>query len=107
MKADIDTWYVLADGTHADPADVITNDKGVMQHKNGVPVALRENGLPLTSGVATATNAKAAAAGKPAKFPKAPADAAESKQAAPITEKALAPEKGDDQPYKTREAKPE
>lgn len=56
----IDTWYVLVDGTHADPAEVEQGKDGKLRHKNGVEVALRDNGLPLTSGVATKTNAKAA-----------------------------------------------
>lgn len=61
-----DTWYVLADGTHADPSDVSADKDGVLRHKNGVPVALREGGLPLTSGVATKENKKAAKSGSAA-----------------------------------------
>lgn len=64
MKNEPDTWYVLADGTHADPADVSHDKDGVLKHKNGVPVALRESGVPLTSGVATKENKKTAEAGK-------------------------------------------
>ena len=62
-KADTDTWYVLADGTHAHPADVESGEDGVLKSKAGVPVALRENGLPRTSGVAVKSGRKAARAG--------------------------------------------
>lgn len=61
MSQVTDTWYVLVDGTHADPADVSTGEDGIMRHSNGVPVALRDSGVPLTSGVATRSNKKAAA----------------------------------------------
>ncbi len=63
-RPDVDTWYVLADGTKADPADVSAGDDGVLKHSNGVPVALRENGLALTTGDANRENAMAADAGK-------------------------------------------
>ncbi len=63
-KPETDTWFVMADGTHSHPADVDQGDDGVMRHKeSGVHVALRDNGLPLTSGVATKTNRQAAEAG--------------------------------------------
>ncbi len=48
-RPDVDTWYVLADGTKAHPADVSADEAGVLKHSSGVPVALRENGLPLSS----------------------------------------------------------
>ena len=51
MNNETDTWYVLADGTHAHPADVSTDEDGVMKHKNGVAVKMRDSGIPLTSGV--------------------------------------------------------
>ena len=60
---DVDTWYVLVDGTKAHPADVSAGDDGVLKHSNGVPVALRESGLPLTTGDANRENAMAADAG--------------------------------------------
>jgi hypothetical protein len=63
-RPDVDTWYVLADGTKAHPADVSADEAGVLKHSNGVPVALRENGLPLTTGDANRENAMAADAGK-------------------------------------------
>lgn len=68
MKPNTDTWYVLVDGTHADPAEVSQDKDGVLRHKNGVPVALRDGGLPLTSGVAAKEggNVQAAAEGKKA-----------------------------------------
>lgn len=68
-KAETDTWYVLADGTHAHPADVESGEDGVLKSKGGVPVALRENGLPRTSGVAVKGNRKATRAMKPSDQP--------------------------------------
>lgn len=50
MKYVHQTWYRLADGTQADPNDVALDEKGVLRHKNGVPVAMRENGSPMTCG---------------------------------------------------------
>lgn len=61
---DVDTWYVLVDGTKAHPADVSRDDAGILKHSNGVPVAMRESGLPLTTGDANRENAMAAEAGK-------------------------------------------
>lgn len=75
-----DTWYVLADGTHAHPADVERGDDGVLKSKGGVPVSLRENGVPLTSGVATKSNKEAARAGRGSRSADAKA-AAEAKAA--------------------------
>lgn len=63
-KPETDTWYVLADGTHAHPADVESGEDGVLKSKGGVPVALRENGLPRTSGVAVKSNRRAGRAGE-------------------------------------------
>lgn len=63
-ESETDTWYVLADGTHAHPAEVERGEDGVLKSKGGVPVALRDNGLPLTSGVATRSNKQAARAGR-------------------------------------------
>lgn len=50
MKSDASNLYVLADGTHGDPAECKADDKGVMRHANGVPVALKADGKPLTVG---------------------------------------------------------
>lgn len=106
----IDTWYVLVDGTHADPAEVEQGKDGKLRHKNGVEVALRDNGLPLTSGVATKTNAKAAQES----LDKANAKPATAKDAAVGTTEAKAnatkeatPSKAEQggAPYKTRESK--
>ena len=58
-----DTWYVLEDGTKADPNEVAVDDKGVLRHKSGVAVAMREGGVPRTSGVGPAA-VKAAPAAK-------------------------------------------
>jgi hypothetical protein len=99
MMKNIDTWYVLADGTHADPADVVAGDDGALKSKNGVAVALRENGLPLTSGVATKSNKKAADEGKKAAAKQEPAKAGEPEV------KDMKAGKEPDAGYKTRETK--
>lgn len=38
-----ETWYVLEDGTVADPSECAPDEYGVLRHKGGVAVALREN----------------------------------------------------------------
>lgn len=40
----MDTWYVLEDGSFADPADVIAGDDGILMHKGGVAVAYGPHG---------------------------------------------------------------
>lgn len=50
MKHVHDTWYLLVDGTHADPNDVNTDEKGVLRNKSGTPVAMRDGGIPHTVG---------------------------------------------------------
>lgn len=45
-----DTFYVLEDGSKADPNDVAPDDKGALRHKSGVAVAMRGS-VPRTSGV--------------------------------------------------------
>lgn len=48
-----DTWYVLEDGSKADPNDVAPDDNGMLRHKSGVAVAMRGS-VPRTSGVGPA-----------------------------------------------------
>lgn len=36
-----ETWYVLEDGSFADPAECALDDAGVMRHKSGAAVATR------------------------------------------------------------------
>lgn len=45
-----ETWYVLESGASADPADVAPDAKGVLRHKSGVAVAMR-NQTPVSRGV--------------------------------------------------------
>lgn len=45
-----ETWYVLDDGTYADPADVATSKSGFLMHKSGVPVKVGPHG-PVSRGV--------------------------------------------------------
>ncbi len=90
-----ETWYVLEDGTAGDPQDIAPNAKGVLMHKNGIPVQLRANGVPLTSGVdVAAERAKAAQNAK-----------AKEVHAEPVheTKEIIADKPG--KPYKTRDMK--
>lgn len=60
----IENFYVLADGTQADPADVSKGDDGVLRHKNGMAVAMKADGKPETIADRTAENVRALNAGK-------------------------------------------
>lgn len=40
--------YLLQDGTQADPADCKKAEDGVLRHKNGLAVALKDDGSPQT-----------------------------------------------------------
>jgi hypothetical protein len=62
MKHVHDTWYLLVDGTHADPNDVITDDDGILRHMDGLAVAMRGDGVPSTIGVGAVENKNVAAA---------------------------------------------
>lgn len=46
-----ETWYVLEDGSNADPREVATDEKGVLRHSSGVAVAYGDHGNPLTRSV--------------------------------------------------------
>lgn len=56
------TWYVLVDGTNADPNYCAPGPDGVLRHENGVPVALHEDGTPMSVGVAALENKNVEAA---------------------------------------------
>lgn len=58
--------YLLQDGTHADPKDVSRGKDGVLRHKNGLAVALYENGEPqsIRADAEYNKNVEAANAGK-------------------------------------------
>lgn len=45
-----DTWYVLEDGSVADPSEVAPDKSGVLRHKAGSAVAMRGQ-VPSTRGV--------------------------------------------------------
>jgi hypothetical protein len=47
----IETWYLLKDGTYADPSECSTGKDGVLRHKNGMEVAMRDASTPSTSSV--------------------------------------------------------
>lgn len=46
-----ETWYVLEDGSSADPKDVAPDAAGVLRHKSGMAVAMRSPGVPSSRGV--------------------------------------------------------
>lgn len=56
------TWYLLADGTHADPNDCAPGADGVLRHKDGLAVALRGDGVPQSIGVDAVDNKNVEAA---------------------------------------------
>jgi hypothetical protein len=56
------TWYLLVDGTHADPNEVAPDKDGVLRHKNGLAVALREDGVPMSVGRGAVENKNVEAA---------------------------------------------
>lgn len=69
-----ETWYVLEDGSFADPFDVVPDAAGLLRHKDGVAVAYSEYG-PRSRGMSAediaAARAKPALAVKKAGSPKA------------------------------------
>lgn len=64
MKRKDGDLYLLLDGTYADPKDCSAGKDGVLKHKNGVGVALRDDGEPMTLSRSVEHNAKAAEAGQ-------------------------------------------
>lgn len=115
------TWYLLVDGTHADPNDVSPDKDGVLRHKNGLAVALHENGTPMSIGKCAVENknVEAAEAGEAAVAEaiqmKADVDAAAKADAAPAPDVAaeIDPATGDvakaadkKDPVKSRVTKP-
>lgn len=53
----IETWYVLEDGSVADPREVAPDERGRLVHKSGVAVAVGPHG-PRSRGVDTETLVK-------------------------------------------------
>jgi len=66
-----ETWYLLKDGTYADPSDCSTGKDGVLRHKNGQEVAMRDNpNVPSTRSVdADAERAKGKRKAEPEQVP--------------------------------------
>jgi hypothetical protein len=88
------TLYLMQDGTHADPADVSADPKGVLRNKSGLAVALYEDGKPQTVGedAVRNKNVEAAKAGTPAvAAAPAAADAVEAKPVKPLEAKPAIP----------------
>jgi hypothetical protein len=56
------TWYLLEDGTHADPNDVAPDKAGVLRHKNGLAVGLHADGTPMSVGKGAVENKNVEAA---------------------------------------------
>lgn len=108
------TLYLLADGTQALPSDCETDADGVLRHIYGMPVALHEDGKPMTVGGAAKDfdNVLAVKAGKAANAEAAAivdAEKADAKDNATEAEpvepvKDMTPETPK-KTYKTREAK--
>jgi hypothetical protein len=71
VNKQVSSLYVLADGTHAKPGDCEKDDDGVLRHIYGMPVALREDGEPMTvgQGAVDNKNEEAAQAGETAEAP--------------------------------------
>ena len=86
-----ETWYVLEDGSLADPVEVTVNEAGRLVHSSGVAVEMR-NGVPRSRGVDDADAERA-------KSGDAKAKAAAEAQAKDM--KPDEPKRG----YKTRESK--
>src|SRR5215217_3829912 len=80
-----ETWYVLENGFLADPADVSAGDDGRLVNSDGVLVALRTSGVPLSYGVDDADAERAAQKKGKGSQPFAPLD----------SEPASEPETGD------------
>jgi hypothetical protein len=40
----METWYVMADGSYGDPAEIGTNDAGTLMHRDGRAVACGPHG---------------------------------------------------------------
>jgi len=95
------TWYLLVDGTHADPNDVAPDKDGVLRHTNGLAVALHDNGVPQTIGRGAVENKHVEAA-------KVAQDVAAASPAAPEAPREMEPEPKPAAPkkpgYKTRKA---
>lgn len=48
----IETWYLLKDGTYADPNECSVGEDGILRHEKGMEVAMRDNpNVPHTSSV--------------------------------------------------------
>lgn len=58
MNSNIENLYRLQDGTQADPKDCEKGKDGVLRHKNGLAVVLKEDGEPQTLGHEAASNTK-------------------------------------------------
>lgn len=98
----IATWFVMEDGSVADPSEVRRDAAGVLRHRDGRAVAMRDD-VPRSRSVdADAERAKQAGAEKPTRPKKRPdADKADDPAG---DSKAMKPD-DQQQLYKTRESK--
>lgn len=67
-----ETWYVLEDGSNADPREVAPDKSGVLRHKNGVAVAIGGHGNPRSTGVDVEAERKSPRPEKPEREAKSP-----------------------------------
>lgn len=100
-----ETWYLLKDGTYADPSECSTGEDGVLRHKNGMEVAMRDNpNVPSTRSVdADAERAKGKKAKEPEQVPET-IQAPDHGKAEVLTTRDMEPD-SHKRKYKTRESK--
>jgi len=98
----METWYVMEDGSVADPREVVNDSTGVLRHKDGRAVAYAPHG-PRTRGVdPDEERAKHVAAKAATKAPKSPDVKVEPKDE--LKSKDMKPEESKTG-YTTRESK--
>lgn len=101
MKNNSGSLYLLQDGTHADPKDCSAGKDGVLRHKNGLAVAMREDGEPQTLGSDAVQNMNVEAAKIPAEVPLAAPVEAEPPAPVPIEPDQAEKPKASAKPAKT------
>lgn len=112
------TWYLLVDGTHADPNDVSRDKDGALRHKSGMAVALHADGTPQSIGRDAVDNknveaAKVGESDAPADVKplsvadlKAKAGPEPATVEAPLVEKVVEPDSDPTPPKTDRQMKP-
>lgn len=94
----VETWFILEDGTSADPREVSPDKDGVLRHKSGVAVKMRSPGVPMTRSLdPEVEREKARAKAKPAAAAPQPTPKPETRDMKPDAA----------QSYRTRDMKQE